>query len=129
MTRQSIILEDFNHGVQPIPAASRVGGLVMSSGIYGLDPSTGVLPDDVSEQTTLMFRHLDIIVAAAGASLEQIVRMTFYVKDPAARGHINTHWLARFPDEASRPARHTLNYTGLPANMLVQCDFVAMVTS
>lgn len=129
MTRQSIILDNFNHGVQPIPAASRVGDLVMSGGIYGLDPASGALPNDLGEQVALMFRHFDNIMAAAGAGLEHVVRMTFYIKDPAARAHINTHWLERFPDETSRPARHTLTYTSLPANMLVQCDFVALVNS
>ncbi|KQM19852.1 RidA family protein [Novosphingobium sp. Leaf2] len=125
--RRSIEVEGFDHGLQPIPAASRVGGLVISGGIYGLDSETGKLPDDVATQTELMFQQFERIVAAAGASLGDIVRMTFYLKDPAARDHINRQWLGCFPDAASRPARHTLNYDGLPANMLVQCDFTAMV--
>lgn len=126
--RRSICVEGFNHGAQPIPAASRAGNLVMSGGIYGLDPETGKLPDDVGEQTRLMFWQLERILTAAGAGLDDVVRMTFYVKDQAAREYVNTHWIERFPDPGSRPARHSLNYDGLPANMLVQCDFTALVS-
>jgi enamine deaminase RidA (YjgF/YER057c/UK114 family) len=125
--RKSIEVEGFHHGGQPIPVASRVGGLVMSGGIYGLDPETDKLPDDVGEQTRLMFWQMGRVLEAAGAGLGDVARMTFYVKDPAARDHVNRHWIEAFPDPASRPSRHTLKYEGLPANMLVQCDFVAMV--
>ncbi|MGD9711378.1 MAG: RidA family protein [Thermomicrobiales bacterium] len=124
--RRSIEIDDFNHGGQPIPAASRVGNLIVSGGIYGLDSTSGTLPDDVGDQTRLMFLHMGRILEAAGIRYENVARMTFYVKDPAARGHVNMHWETLFPEQASRPARHTLSYDGLPANMLVQCDFIAI---
>lgn len=129
MARKSIEIEGFGHGAQPIPAASMVGPLLTTGGIYGLDSATGKLPDDIGEQVRLMFGHLERILAAAGGTMEDIARMTFYVKDPAARPIINEYWLAAFPDPASRPARHTLTYEHLPANMLVQCDALAMVQS
>ena len=94
---------------------------------YGLDPATRTLPDDVAAQTRLMFWQIERVLRAAGASFEDVVRMTFYVKAPEARAHVNEHWLAAFPEPESRPARHTLAYDGLPANMLVQCDAMAMV--
>lgn len=125
--RKSIEVEGFNHGGQPIPAASRKGGLIVTGGVYGLDSATGKLPDDVGEQVRLMFVQLERIMAAAGGSVDDIVRMTFYTKAPAARPLVNQEWLRLFPDPASRPARHTLSYDGLPANMLVQCDAIAMV--
>lgn len=123
--RRSIEVEGFSHGAQPIPAASRVGGLIMTGGVYGLDPATGRIPDDVAEQARLMFANLKRILAAGDASLDDVARMTVYVKVPEARSAVNTQWLAAFPDPASRPARHTLQNDQLPANMLVQCDAVA----
>jgi 2-iminobutanoate/2-iminopropanoate deaminase len=123
--RRSIDVEGFSHGAQPIPAASRVGGLIMTGGVYGLDPATGKIPDDVAEQARLMFANLERILAAGEASLDDIARMTVYVKVPEARAAVNAQWLAAFPDPASRPARHTLQNDQLPANMLVQCDAVA----
>jgi 2-iminobutanoate/2-iminopropanoate deaminase len=54
------------------------------------------------------------------------VKMTIWVKDPSARQALNEHWLLAFPDAASRPARHTLQNDYLPANMLIQCDALAV---
>lgn len=125
--RQSIQIPGFSHGAQPIPAASRKGPFVATGGVYGRDPDTGALPDDVAKQVRLMFIQLERILGAAGATFDDVVRMTMYVKDPAARAHINERWLAAFPDEGSRPARHTLVYEHLPTNMLVQCDAFAVV--
>jgi 2-iminobutanoate/2-iminopropanoate deaminase len=125
--RKSIEVEGFNHGGLPIPAASRVDNFVATGGIYGLDPTTGKLPDDVGEQSELMFANLRRILHAAGASLDDVVKMTFWVKTPDARPVINLGWMAAFPDPSSRPARHTLQNDHLPANMLVQCEAWAVI--
>jgi 2-iminobutanoate/2-iminopropanoate deaminase len=127
MTRRSIEVEGFSHGAQPIPAASRVGPLVATGGVYGLDPAKGAIPDDVSEQARLMFENLARILQSAGGDMADIARMTVYVKVPEARAAVNVEWLKAFPDPASRPARHTLQNDHLPANMLVQCDAIAFV--
>lgn len=123
--RRSITVEGFSHGPQPIPAASRVGPLVMTGGVHGLDPETGKLPDDVVEQARLMFHNLERIMVAAGTGLGNIARMTVYVKVPEARAAVNDEWVKAFPDPLSRPARHTLVNENLPSNMLVQCDATA----
>lgn len=125
--RRSIEIEGFNHGAQPIPAASRVGNIVMTGGVYGLDPATGKIPDGVEKQAELMFANLVRIMQAAGAGMDRVVKMTVYVKVPEARAAVNTQWVAAFPDPASRPARHTFQNDHLPANMLVQCDATAVL--
>ncbi|MFT4096006.1 MAG: RidA family protein [Rhodoblastus sp.] len=125
--RRSIEVEGFSHGAQPIPAASRVGNIVMTGGVYGLDPQTGKIPDDVEQQAELMFSNLKRIMTAAGGSMDRIVKMTVYVKVPEGRPAVNKQWLEAFPDPASRPARHTFQNDHLPANMLVQCDATAVL--
>jgi 2-iminobutanoate/2-iminopropanoate deaminase len=127
--RQSINIEGFDHGPQPIPAACRVGNIVATGGIYGLDPRTRAIPDAVAEQTILMFDNLKAILGAAGSGLDQVVKMTVWVKNPAARQALNDQWLLAFPDPASRPARHTVQNDYLPANMLIQCDALAVSQS
>ena len=128
MARKSIVVPGFQHGQQPIPAASRVGNIVMTGGIHGLDPDTGQMAETAEDQARLTFVHLGRILAAAGASFEDVVRMTFYVKSPEARAAINPEWLKAFPDPASRPARHTLTYEHLPAKAVLQCDCFAVIT-
>jgi 2-iminobutanoate/2-iminopropanoate deaminase len=127
--RQSIEVSGFSHGNLPIPAASRVGDLVATGGVMGLDPEAGKLPDDVAEQARLMFANLQRILAAGGATMEDILKITVWVKVPEARAAVNVEWLKLFPDPRSRPARHTLQNDHLAGNMLVQCDALAVASS
>ncbi len=128
MARRSITIPGFQHGQQPIPAASLVGNILMTGGIHGLDPATGKMAEAVEDQARIAFQHLANILAAAGGTFDDVVRMTFYVKAPEARPAINVEWLKAFPDAASRPARHTINYEQLPAGALFQCDCFAVIT-
>lgn len=128
MKRRSINVEGFNHGQQPIPAASRVGPLIVTGGIHGMDPATQKLPDGSEDQARFMFANLVRILAAGGGTPDAIVRITVHVKSQDSRAAVNAEWLKLFPDEASRPARHTLINQNLPGNMLVQCDAIAFVT-
>jgi 2-iminobutanoate/2-iminopropanoate deaminase len=127
--RRSIEVPGFNHGPQPIPAACRLANIVVTGGIYGLDTQSGKVPDDLERQTALMFVNLQRVLAAAGATLEQVVKMTFWVRNPASRACINPAWLHAFPDPQSRPARHTLQNDHMAANLLVQCDALAVIAS
>jgi enamine deaminase RidA (YjgF/YER057c/UK114 family) len=126
--RRSIEVPGFNHAPQPIPAACRMANIVVTGGIYGLDVDSGKVPDDPARQTALMFENLQRVLAAAGATLGQVVKMTFWVRNPEARAFINPAWLEAFPDPRSRPARHTLQNDHMPANLLIQCDALAVVT-
>lgn len=126
-SRRSIEVPGFRHGEQPIPAASRVGPIVATGGVHGLDPETGQMASDLGEQARLTFHNLQRILAAAGASLDDVVRITFHVRSPEAREAINAQWLAAFPDPRSRPARHTLVNEKLAGAMLLQCDALAWV--
>jgi 2-iminobutanoate/2-iminopropanoate deaminase len=126
--RRSIEVPGFNHAPQPIPAACRMANIVVTGGIYGLDVDSGKVPGDLARQTALMFENLQRVLAAAGATLGQVVKMTFWVRNPEARAFINPAWLEAFPDPQSRPARHTLQNDHMPANLLIQCDALAVIT-
>jgi 2-iminobutanoate/2-iminopropanoate deaminase len=118
----------------PIPNASRVGNIVMSSVISGANPGTRDLPPDLAGQMANLFRHMRDDIAAAGGSVDDIVKVTFWMQDlTTGRAAINDEWVRMFPDEASRPARHTLASSGPSAgpscggNALVTCEFVAVL--
>lgn len=125
--RRSIEVPGFSHGANPIPAASRVDNIVMTGGISGLDPATGKIPDDAAAQCRLMFANLARILAAAGGSMDDVVKVTVWLKNAAVREVVNPVWLEHFPDPQSRPARHTMMNEHLAANMLIQCDAFAVV--
>jgi len=111
----------------PIPNASRIGNIVMSSVISGTNPGTRELPPDLAGQMANLFAHVRADIEAAGGSVDDIIKMTFWMQDPATgRASINDEWVKMFPNEASRPARHT-QPSSSGGNALVTCDFVAVL--
>ncbi|MBN8816502.1 MAG: RidA family protein [Sphingomonas sp.] len=126
MVRQSIDVEGFGHGGLPIPAASRVGPMIMTGGVHGLDLDNGD-HGDAARQIGRMFDNLARILAAGGATFAAVVHMTIYLRSPATRAALSEEWLKAFPDAHSRPARHTLVYDHLPEPMQVQCSATAYV--
>ncbi len=59
--RRSIEIDGFKHS-NPIPGASVVGNLMMSSIIAGRDPKTGKLPETLDGQLACLFAHVRAFV-------------------------------------------------------------------
>lgn len=125
MKRQTIYLPEFGHK-NPIPAACRIGAMVATGIIYGLDPATGKPAETLDEQCRLMFGHLRSVLAAAGAGPDDILKLTVWLKDRSRREPVNREWLAMFPDRDDRPARQAME-ADLDGGKLVQCDCLAVI--
>ena len=108
----------------PIPAACRIGPLVVSSVIRGRGPAGERVPHAADEQLANLFHNVGEILRAAGADWRHMARMNFYVPDLAVREAIDRPWVEHFPDAADRPARHTQLNAG---DTDITCDFVAYV--
>lgn len=126
MARRSIDVPGLHHGGLPIPQASVVGNLLVSSGISPLDPDTGTVPAEVERQVELVFANVRRILDAAGGSPDDIVKCTVFVRDKAIRPVIDKRWLEMFPDEHSRPARHTLRID-LAEPVQIQLEITAVL--
>ena len=125
MPRRSIEVPGLRHRA-PIPQASVVGNLLVSGGISPIDPETGVTPDSTEEQVAIVFANVRRVVAAAGGTVEDIVKCTVFVQDRAIRPVVDKYWVEMFPDAASRPARHTLR-TDLQGSMQLQLEIMAVL--
>ena len=110
----------------PIPAAAVHRGVLASSAISGKDPVTARYPGDKERQIALAFDHLRSVLAGAGASIEDVVKLDLYFADKTDRRLVNAHWLEMFPDERARPARHA-HAASLPAGCCLQIAVLAIV--
>jgi 2-iminobutanoate/2-iminopropanoate deaminase len=126
MSRVSIDVEGLSHGELPIPSASRIGPFVATGGVRGVDRATHQTPEDPAAQAELMYDNLVAILAAAGATPDQVLKLTVWIADASLRPIVNPGWLRLFPDPASRPARHILIYD-LPGKMAIQCEALAVI--
>jgi 2-iminobutanoate/2-iminopropanoate deaminase len=111
-------------GQEPV-AAARIGNMVFTSGVPGIDMSTGALGQGAEKQFELAFDNLTALLKMAGAGPDAIGLLTVFIPDRTNRAHINKDWLKLFPGH-DRPARKT-NQAPLPKGMEVQLMAAAVV--
>ena len=105
-----------------------VGGqrMVFCSGQIALDPATGtVIEGDTAAQTRQVLENLGAVLAAAGASFANVVKTTIFLADMADFAAVNAIYGERFPSEP--PARSTVAAAGLPRNVRVEIDAIAVL--
>ena len=123
--RNSIELPGFGHD-NPIPVASRIGPFLVSGAITGRDPRTRQMPGGLDQQCANVFAHVRALMAAAGGSTDDILKMTFHLADPRDRTALNREWLTMFPESAHRPVRQAIA-ARLEGDSLVHCDLFAVL--
>ena len=104
-SRRSIEIEGLSHKTA-IPAASRIGPLLVSSVITPFNPGTRDAPESIEDQYKNIFRHVGLMLEAAGGDWSHVAKMEFWTPT-AYKGVLDPIWVEKFPDPASRPARHT----------------------
>jgi 2-iminobutanoate/2-iminopropanoate deaminase len=109
--------------IGPYSHAVRAGDLLFCSGQIPLDPATGELVGETpAEQARRCLENLRAVCDAAGATLEQAVRLTVYMTDLAAFAEVNEVYGGFFDDEP--PARVTVGVAQLPKGAQVEIDAV-----
>jgi 2-iminobutanoate/2-iminopropanoate deaminase len=121
--RQPITAPDAPAAVGPYSHAVRSDGFLFLSGQTPLDPATGRLVEgDVGAQTRQCLRNLEVVCAAAGASLRNAVRCGIFVTDMGTFAEVNTAYAEFFPD--APPARSTVGVAALPVGAQVEIDAI-----
>lgn len=96
----------------PNPMGAKIGGLVLSSGIGGDDPSGKVKSRDPTICAGFAFQNMASLVEMAGGSLADIGLVAITVNDYADEPAILAQWRRFFPDSADEPARHIMAFGG-----------------
>ena len=95
----------------PAPAgayspAIRAVDLIFVSGQVPKDPATGEMPSGIEEQTRQVLRNLEAVLAAAGATLADVVSVTAYLSDIGDWERFNAVYGSVF--QAPYPTRTTV---------------------
>jgi 2-iminobutanoate/2-iminopropanoate deaminase len=109
----------------PFSQAIRIGNLVFVSGQAGRNRETGKL-GDAREQTEWALRNVRAILAEAGATLDDVVKTTVYLRDAALSKEMSDEYVKHFHEPL--PARSTaivgLKFEG----MLVEIEAIAVLS-
>jgi reactive intermediate/imine deaminase len=104
--------------------AVRFGNLLFVTGCTGVTADGQVVADDVVEQTRQVFRNLQAILAAAGASFSDVLKVTTYLTDVRDAPRINPVRQEVFG--RTRPASTLVEISALAvAGAKVEIDLVA----
>jgi 2-iminobutanoate/2-iminopropanoate deaminase len=124
MRQHSIHLAGVSHNA-PIPLAARVGPILATGGVSGIDPSTGKVAEGADAQAKFAFQNMGNILKEAGMDWGDVAKLTVFLLDEAHRAAINKYWLEVYPDEHHRPARHSL-VQNLRGGVLLQLECLAV---
>ena len=123
MPRQPISTDSAPAAIGPYSQAVRSGHQVFLSGQIPLDPATGQLVEgDIATQSRRVFDNLAAVCAAAGGSLDQVVRVGIYLMDLGDFAAVNAVMADYFT--APYPARSTIQVSGLPRGARVEVDAI-----
>ncbi len=125
MSRQAIHSAAAPAAIGPYSQAIRVGDTVYLSGQIGLDPATATLQDGTAAQARQVFANLEAVAAAAGATLDDMVKLTLLLADMADFALVNEIMASRFTPPY--PARATYQVAGLPRGARVEVEGVLVL--
>ncbi len=115
---------DAPQAIGPYSQAITTGDLVFTAGQIPLDPDTmETVGSNVAEQTDRVLQNIAAVLAAAGSSLQRVVKTTVYLADMADFPAMNEVYAKHFGDH--KPARSTVQASALPKNVLVEIDAIA----
>ena len=102
--------------------AVRVDNTVYLSGQIGLDPNTMNMVEGIEDQVHRVFQNLRAVAAAAGGSLDDVVKLNIYLTDLAHFAKVNEVMATYF--HQPYPARAAVGVASLPRAALVEADGV-----
>ena len=110
--------------IGPYSQAAKNGGLLFTSGQIPLVPSTGaVVEGDIAAQARQSLENLKAIVAEAGATMDDIIKTTVFIKDMNDFTAINDVYKTYFT-EGCYPARSCVQVARLPKDVGVEIEAV-----
>ena len=110
----------------PYNQATLVNDTLYLSGQIGLIPETMELVEgDLSAETTQVMNNLSAVLKAAGMTFENVVKTSIFLSDMNNFAKVNTVY-GSFFDEATAPARETVEVANLPMFVRVEISMIAI---
>lgn len=123
--REGIAAPGAPGAIGPYSPAIRAGNLIFLSGQIPLDSTGTLVTGDVGAQTEQVMLNIGVLLKAAGAGFEHVVRTTVFLLDMNDFAMMNAVY-GRFVVDPP-PARSTVQVTRLPRDVRVEIDAIAVL--
>jgi 2-iminobutanoate/2-iminopropanoate deaminase len=125
--KEAVLSKNAPQPIGPYSQAIRSGSLLFCSGQIALDPATGqvVAPTDVEVQTRKLMENLGAVLQAGGASFDEVVKTTIFLKSMGDFPKVNEIYGSFF--KGTPPARSTVEVSRLPKDVLVEVEAIAVL--
>ena len=110
--------------IGPYSQAIKCGNFVFTSGAIPFD-AAGNCSTDIKQQTRQSLENIKSILAAAGAEMTDVVKVTCFIKDMEQFGQINEVYGEFFADPY--PARSCVEVARLPKDVGIEIEAVALL--
>ena len=111
--------------IGPYNQAVLKGNMLYTSGQIALDPATGELvTGDIKEETRLVMENMKAVLAAAGMDFSHVLKTSIFISDMGNFAAINEVY-GKYFDEATAPARETVEVANLPKYVNVEISMIA----
>ena len=112
--------------IGPYNQAVLVGNTLYTSGQIALNPATMELVlDDIETETKQVMENMKAVLAAADMTFENVIKTTIFIMNMGDFARINTVCGSYF-DEATAPARETVQVACLPKNVNIEISMIAV---
>ena len=110
--------------IGPYSQAIEVTGMVFASGQIPVNPATGEIPEGIEAQAEQVLNNVKNLLAAAGASMEQVVKTTVFIQNMDDFGKVNEIYSTYFT--GAFPARSCVEVARLPKDLLIEVEVTAI---
>lgn len=112
--------------IGPYNQAVLSGNTLYTSGQIALNPETGELVmDSIEAETKQVMENMKEVLAAAEMTFENVVKTSIFISDMHNFSKINEIY-AQYFNEATAPARETVEVANLPKFVNVEISMIAI---
>lgn len=111
--------------IGPYSQAIEVNGIIYTSGVIPIDPATNTLVEgDITVQANQAIGNLIALLKEAGASSEDVIKTTVFIKDMNDFAKVNDVYANYFT--SNFPARSCVEVARLPKDVLIEIEAIAV---
>ena len=112
--------------IGPYNQATLVGNTLYTSGQIAINPANGeLILDDITIETKQVMENIKAVLEAAEMTFENIAKTSIFISDMKNFAAINEVYATYF-NEATAPARETVEVANLPKYVNVEISVIAV---